>query len=194
LSPKNKPRKRKRTRSRKAKRDWKSLVGIAVGVLSIIIGIPSLIALMEAKPIALLESPLDLHDVLTTPFEIRNEGEVSLHDVRVAVMLTKIEYFSGDLESSDITEWTPVAGEIKPQETETIPSPFKHLTKHSSPILAGDVAIVILFRPSFSLFTYKRGFKFSILQQADGQRRFVPRPAEDVVDRYLRVLSGFPSN
>jgi hypothetical protein len=181
--PRSRVRPKARKRSRKAKKDWKTRAGLALSV----VGLWGLIPFVEARPLVFTEPPLDPDNVLTTPFEIRNDGEMSLHDVKVVGVIGHLTQ-KNNIHVSNGMGWNSFTDspEIKPKETETL-APLHHLYESNIPILSGEVTIVVLCRPSFWPFTLKRGFKFSIARQSDGHLRLVPQPAGDVVEQYEKA-------
>jgi hypothetical protein len=193
--PQKKPQPKKRKRSRKSKDNLTFFVGTALGVLGLILGSIALIPIMRAKPTVSLEPPLDPGNVFSTPFEIRNSGEVSLHNIRAAVLMKGFRDAGNMTIDMGSSGWRILStpDTLDPNDSVTV-APFDHTIRTVFPIVAGDYAVVLLYRPSFFPFTRMRGFRFTVVQQADGHSRLVPQPEADVVTEYEEARKAIHSN
>jgi|GEM_PF-5623146 len=139
-----------------------------------------------------LEAPLDPDDVLSTPFVLSNDGALSLEDVNGAMMMKGFQDSRHNTIGLATTDWNlmPISHEIKPGEKRTVPAPFNKLVKTNSPVVAGDYAILVSFKPAYLPFwTKHRGFRFTIARQSDGRSRFEQQPSEGVEDEYEKRLN-----
>jgi hypothetical protein len=167
-------------------------LGLILTALGLIVALYVAELELRPKPTMSLESPLDPDDALSTPFVLSNDGLLSLEDVKVAVIMKGFEDSRHNTVSIGATDWSvlPMSHELKPGDKKTIPAPFNRLIKTSDPVIAGEFAVVISFKPECVPFwqTY-RGFRFAVARQSDGRSRFQQQPAEGVEEEYRRATS-----
>jgi hypothetical protein len=92
-----------------------------IALLGLIVGGLALIGL-RARPTVSLDAPLDVNDVLSTPFLISNDGMLALRDVQVVSYGVRIQYLGGSDETNNvISQYVPPSRviEVVPPLVET---------------------------------------------------------------------------
>jgi hypothetical protein len=168
---------------RKRPWDWKFWSGIVIAVLALIL---TALGLRAARPEVSLQPPLDPDNVMTTRFVISNQGMLSLEDVNVASFLKNFRDANNNTIGIGSSDYTYAAGELQPGEGKTLP--FAPFIKTSTPVVHGDLSLIVSFSPSYLPFWKKtKGFKFSVVQQSDGRSRLEQQPSEGVEDEYQNM-------
>ena len=164
------------------------IVGLAIGLLSLILGAIGLILGLQAGLTVSLQPPLDPDDVLTAQFEITNNGLLDLKDVRIRAFEIRVEDTNRNLRERGIgAGYTPPAETLMPGESKTVP--FKTFISTDAPLAYADIAIIAFFRPAYMPFWQKRrAFRFVTIRQAGGSLRLQKQPAADALAQYDRTI------
>jgi len=157
--------------------DWKSWVGVAIGLVSLILG--SLI--LESRPTLSLDAPTKPEDILSTQAIISNDGALPLEDVDVAVFIRKIQGPKYSAGPTTGTRYQPPSREMNIGDKKTIRiSPVSIYV--GTPIVSVDVGLIVCYRPDFvpawmwMWFGKPKVFRFDSARFADGTSKLRQQP------------------
>ena len=128
------------------------------------------------KPTVASSAALNPADPLSTPFVISNNGSLPMHDVSFRCVIR-------NLESESHGRFVAPAGAIPTDfvirtmhsgESATVGCPFQWM-KLTTPLAAGDIEIVVVYRPDWWPWRREKPFRFATARYSDGTLHWLPR-------------------
>lgn len=145
---------------------------------------------LRAGPIASQLPPLDPHDVLTTPIEIRNNGILDLNNFRIVALEIKVDYVS-EMSITDCLalKYVPPTKTLAPGDPLTVP--FGKIVKVDGRLINADVAIIAFYHPAFMPFWHKRkAFRFTTARQSNRDLMLQQQPPGDALEIFDKLFKG----
>jgi hypothetical protein len=180
--------------------------GLFLTVLGLVLTVIGLIALVELLPrlSATYLSPVNPSDVLRTNFTVTNDGYFRLTDVRSGCFVWAVWIDPKNLHKTDpdvgyawVSTENPLNKVLYPNEAFTVPCVGgSHASSLVPPMGAGDIAIVVSFRPwPFSFVKRRKLFRF-VSRVNNGEAFWDRQPSyviEKDFDKFAASNSAFGS-
>jgi len=169
--------------------DWKYLLSSFLGIVGLLLALVPLLA----RPLVVLQEPLNPNDALTSPVVISSSGPLDLNNVEVATFLLEAVDLAGNRERNSISRgYYPPNGKLEAGNSQTVP--FRRLVNPVGGVASVDVVLIVSFRPDFWWFGRKtKAFRFRSVREAGGKLRFLQQPPGDAMDRYNKLMEKHKS-
>ena len=169
------PRKQTSTIPSGSKWDRKFWVGIAVGIVSIILGA----LVLKQRLTITLESPTDPSNIMSTQIIISNDGILALEDVDVAIFIRNIQGPKYGASRISGTRYQPPARQMNVGDKRTVRlAPWR--VGVGQPIQNVDIGVMVCYRPEILPKWLWAGnpkvFRIDSVLQSNGEVRLRQQP------------------
>lgn len=176
-SAKTKPQQRNKP-APEAKRiltSWNIVTSVAL-ILGLWISVAWFVPDLSAEPSALV----DVSDPFSSPFIIKNEGNISLRDVNASCHVERIVYErNNQLTNGDQSNYMAPVRLLSSKEPTTVYCK-NNMFKLDNPMLSADATLHITYSSSIApWFMQTKAFRFTTIRQADGNLHWTHRAIED---------------
>lgn len=151
-------------------------LGIALGVVGIVLWIPSFLPAISFGITSTLEETVPL----ATPFSVINSGLLDIYAVRFRCQLVDVKIERGFLQIIGIglTDARDIADVLAPRDSYDVVCPFHDIYEPQGSVIYADIKIVAFFRPKFLPLTRVKCARFVTDRSPSGQLRWLQRPSQ----------------
>jgi hypothetical protein len=160
---------------RTTQRNWLVWLGIGLGVVGIVLWIPSFLPAISFGVTSVVDDSFPLE----TPFSVTNTGLLDVYVVRFQCRVNevRIESTKGNFTNLALTNSQLIVDVLAPRDTFDIVCPFDLAIGGDGPITYADIEIIVSFQPKFLPLTRLKCARFVTDRGPSGHLRWLQRPS-----------------